>query len=74
MINNIDNFAVFQHRLGRMMDKHYYRKSRDLADKANISYTNLMNYRYGRAQPTLHNLIAIADALNVSIDWLVGRK
>lgn len=69
-----DNEAIFARRLGRLMDERYYRKSNELAKKANISYTNLLNYRYGRATPVLCNLVALADALDVSLDWLTGRK
>lgn len=46
----------------------------DLADKCDIPLDTLKNVYYGRSDnPKLETLIAIADALDVSIDFLVGR-
>lgn len=47
----------------------------ELAQKANLSLDTVKSIYYGRNDnPKLETLIAIADALDVSIDYLIGRK
>ena len=56
-----------------------YRKERewtqaDLAFEADVLSVYISYYETGRTLPSIINLIAIADALEVSLDDLVGRK
>lgn len=44
-----------------------------LAIKANTSIANIHQWEQGKAYPTIINLIPVADALNISLDELVGR-
>jgi len=46
---------------------------KDLSLKLNVSPTNIYNYENGRTEPSIDMLIKIADALNVSVDYLIGR-
>lgn len=64
----------FFERFRRITDVKYGRRLGELAEKANISYASLQNYRQGHNYPTVPALVALADALDVSIDWLCGRK
>lgn len=55
------------------------RKSRNLTQKqlaagVNISEVGLQNYENGRRKPAYDVLIALADFLNVSLDYLCGRS
>ena len=47
---------------------------RELAQKLKVSPGNLCDWEKGRTQPDVTKLIEIADALDVSIDELVGRE
>lgn len=44
-----------------------------LAEQLGISRVRLNNYITGRSEPDLSSLVAIADALNFSVDYLLGR-
>lgn len=44
-----------------------------LAKDNNISTGNISDWKMGRSNPKTETLIKIADYLNVSIDYLVGR-
>lgn len=47
----------------------------ELSKITNLSATIISRYISGKAEPTLHNLIAIAQAGNVDINWLaLGLK
>ncbi|KAA1803605.1 HTH-type transcriptional regulator ImmR [Bacillus cereus] len=55
----------------------YLRKSRDLtqtqlADRLNLSQSQIKNWETDRFQPDLETLISIASFFNVSLDVLVG--
>lgn len=55
-----------------------YRKERgwtqsQLAEEADLFTSYISHYEAGIWLPSLLNIIAIADALNVSLDDLVGR-
>ncbi len=43
----------------------------DLANKTGIQSTAISHYEHGRNEPSLGNLIKLADALGVSIDELI---
>ena len=46
-----------------------------LAEKAGLSYNMITKIEQGVAkQPTIQTVIKIADAFNISLDKLVGRK
>ena len=47
---------------------------RELEYKTSIPNTIISHFEVGRRIPSLKNLIKIADALEVSLDHLVGRK
>ena len=49
-------------------------KQKDLAEETGIFAACISLYESGRTIPSTFNLIAIADALEVSLDDLVGRK
>lgn len=46
---------------------------RELAELAGIKLRAYQLYEQGKTEPSIDTLIAFADALNVSIDYLVGR-
>ena len=47
---------------------------RQMAERLGISQPSYIRYEKGRAEPTLENLVKIADIFDVSIDYLCGRK
>ena len=52
-------------------DRNYTQK--EFAQMLNITPGCLSKYETGRSQPSLQLLIQIADKLDVSIDYLIGR-
>lgn len=44
-----------------------------VAGSIGISTTQYQNYEYGKKEPTLKNLLALADYFGTSLDDLVGR-
>lgn len=44
----------------------------ELSRKTNISESNISRYLAGTVEPKLRALLILADALNVSSDWLSG--
>lgn len=47
--------------------------AKKLSDDTGISTDNISDWKSGRSQPSINALITIANYLNVSIDYLVGR-
>ncbi len=47
---------------------------RELAEKVNISKTNIGFYEIGRSEPNIENLIKLADYFNCSVDYLIGHQ
>jgi len=45
-----------------------------LSRKTNIHESNLSRYLAGTSEPTLKNLLILAQALDVSADWLSGKE
>jgi transcriptional regulator with XRE-family HTH domain len=45
-----------------------------LSEKLGINDLTYRRYESGTRNPTLENLIAIADFYGVSLDWLCGRE
>ena len=46
----------------------------ELAENCDHSYISVCKWRYGSTIPTFDTICAIADTLNVSLDYLAGRK
>lgn len=46
----------------------------ELARRVGVSQAAIGYYEKGHKVPSVPTLIKIADALNVSLDWLVGRE
>lgn len=61
----------FQERL-KELRKEKGLTQRKLAEKLNYGYTAIANYESGRNQPKLQDLVRLADALDTSLDYLVG--
>lgn len=47
---------------------------RELANILGISQPSYIRYENGAAEPSLTNLVKIADFFDVSVDYLLGRK
>ncbi len=47
---------------------------RDVAAHLGIAQSSYIRYENGKAEPTLENLVKIADLFDVSTDYLLGRK
>lgn len=48
---------------------------KQLSEKVNISATTLTNYETGKSKiPSADTLLSLSNALEVSIDWLLGNK
>ena len=45
----------------------------EMAKELNISQPSYIRYENGTSEPTLENLKKIADVLDVSVDYLLGR-
>lgn len=45
-----------------------------LSFMADVHPNTIANYEHGRSAPTISGLISIADALDISLDELVGRR
>ena len=63
--------------LGERITEARYKKNMSVgqvAIKARMSIGTLRNVIYGKSSPRIDTLITIADALDVSLDYLVGRK
>lgn len=48
-------------------------KQQTLADAVNIALRTYQHYEQGDREPSLSTLIALADALDVSVDELLGH-
>ena len=46
---------------------------REVAQRLGISQPSYIRYENGSAEPTLENLVKIADLYDVSVDFLLGR-
>ena len=47
---------------------------RQVAAYLGISQPSYILYENGQAEPTLENLVKLADLFDVSVDYLLGRK
>ena len=64
---------IFQERL-KQERKALKLTQRDFAQKLGITQPSYIRYENGTSQPTLETLVAIADVLEVSVDYLLGRN
>ena len=46
----------------------------ELAARAKLLPMTISHYETGERGPSLENLVKLADALNVSVDFLIGRE
>lgn len=71
---NIEVMDVeFQKNLGRLLKDNKMRQA-DLCRLTGIQTSLMSEYLSGKKSPTLGNAILIADALNISLDQLVGKS
>ena len=47
---------------------------RQLAEYLNVTQPSYIRYENCTAEPSLENLVKLADCFDVSVDYLVGRK
>ncbi len=47
---------------------------RDIADRLGISQPSYIRYENGTSEPTLENLVKIAEIFDVSTDYLLGKS
>lgn len=63
----VENIKKYRKKMGWSQQK--------LAEKTGLSYNLITKIEQGASvNPTMDSLIKIADAFNISIDELVGRK
>ena len=46
----------------------------ELGEKVGVKQNTFTNWENGKREPSFENLIKLADLLEVSLDWLFGRK
>ncbi len=64
---------VFKRRLQTLRERR--RMSRKvLSELCGLAPDAVRRYERGEAEPTMESLVALADFLEVSLDYLVGRK
>ena len=64
---------TFQEKL-KEMRKLYGLTQRQVAEALGISQPSYIRYENGTSEPTLENLVKLADLFDVSADFLLGRK
>ena len=65
--------AIFAKRLGAAMRARGYTQC-TLAKAAGITHNSVYAYLEAKRLPRLDYIVAMSEALGVSLDWLVGRK
>ena len=65
--------TLFGVRLMEAMDKRNVTAA-ELSRKTSISESNISRYLSGTIEPKMRALLILADALNVSADWLAGNE
>ena len=63
---------IFSERL-KTLRKEKKLTQKELAEQIGISQKSYSHWETGKNEPSLENLIKLADLLEVSIDWLFGR-
>ena len=64
--------AIFQQRLRTAREKRGLRQH-DLGKRARIHATAISHFETGNRKPSLGNICRLADALDVTTDYLLGR-
>ena len=64
---------IFSQRL-RFLRKKHRMTQKELADILHYGHTAIVNYESGRNQPSLQDLVKLADFFDVSTDFLLGRS
>ena len=64
---------VFAKRLTELRKQYKYTQ-RQMADILGISQPSYIRYENDTSEPTQENLVKIADAFDVSVDYLLGRS
>lgn len=64
---------IFQERLAELRKLHGYTQT-FVAGKLDIKQPSYLRYENGNAEPSLINLVKLADLYDVSVDYLLGRK
>lgn len=64
---------IFQERLAELRKINGYTQT-FVARKLGIKQPSYLRYENGNAEPTLANLVKLADLYDVSVDYLLGRK
>ncbi len=63
---------IFQERLIEQRKQFKYTQ-RQMAEFLQMAQPSYIRYENGSSEPTLENLVKIADLLDVSVDYLLGR-
>lgn len=72
-MNKFENGNKFKETV-RFLRKQNRMTQNELGDVLGYGYSAISNYESGRNEPSINNLIKIADYFNVSIDYLVGHE
>ncbi len=64
---------IFCERLKELRGLYRYTQ-RQMAEKIGISQPSYIRYENGTSEPTLENLVKIANIFDVSADYLLGRS
>ena len=64
---------VFAERLTELWKQYKYTQ-RQMADILGISQPSYIRYENDTSEPTQENLVKLADAFDVSVDYLLGRS
>ena len=63
---------MFTKRLNQVRKERRY-TAQQMADKLSVTLGTYRHYENGHSSPNLNTLIKIADILDVSLDYLLGR-
>lgn len=69
---SIPNVSVFKSRLQQTRKLRELNQD-ELANKAGLPSTTISHFESGKRKPSFDNLRKLADALEVSLDYLMGR-
>ena len=68
----MERLRIFQERL-LIARRRQEMSQGQLAGKAHVFKTDISKYERGQSMPTLPRLVRLADALDISTDYLLGR-
>lgn len=63
----------FQERLKIAIIRKGY-KLEELSEKSGITVNTIINWKKGKCEPSLFGIMCVAEALDVSLDWLAWGK